>query len=302
MKKKIRIGTRGSELALWQAKHVAGLIGIDKTELVIIKTEGDRIQNVSFVKMEGKGFFTKEIEEALLQNRIDLAVHSLKDLPTEDVKGLKVAAVPERADSRDMLIMHDDVYKERGKLHVREGALIGTSSMRRMAQLRSLDNSIRVEALRGNVNTRLRKLKDRDYDAIVMAKAGVERIGLDISAFRTQVLEPEIFLPAPAQGALGIQVREDDSFTLSVVRELTDTLTETTVRAERSFLRAFGGGCHVPLGALASIENGIITLRGIVASPDGTFTASGTVTGSDPETVGMQLAKIIKAKGADKYI
>ena len=229
-------------------------------------------------------------------------MHSLKDLPTEDVKGLKVAAVPERADFRDMLIMHEDVYKERDGLYVREGALIGTSSMRRMAQLRSLDRSIRVEALRGNVNTRLRKLKERDYDAIVMAKAGVERIGLDISRYRTQVLEPEIFLPAPAQGALGLQVREDDTYTLSVVRGLTDTSTETTVLAERSFLRAFGGGCHVPLGALASMENGVITLRGIVASPDGTFTAKGTVTGSDPETVGTQLAQIIKAKGADKYI
>lgn len=302
MEKKIRIGTRGSELALWQANHVAGLIGVDKTEIVIIKTEGDRIQNVSFIKMEGKGFFTKEIEEALLEKRIDLAVHSLKDLPTEDVKGLTVAAVPERADFRDMLIMHGDIYSEYGGLHVKEGALIGTSSMRRMAQLRSLDKSIRVEPLRGNVNTRLRKLKEREYDAIVMAKAGVERIGLDISAFRTQVLGPEIFLPAPAQGALGLQAREDDSFTLSVVRKLTDASTETTVRAERSFLRAFGGGCHVPLGALASVDGGVITLRGVVASPDGTFTASGTVTGSDPDSVGTQLAQIIKEKGADKYI
>ena len=302
MEKKIKIGTRGSELALWQANHVAGLIGTDKTELVIIKTEGDRIQNVSFIKMEGKGFFTKEIEEALLENRIDLAVHSLKDLPTEDVKGLKVAAIPERADFRDMLIMHGDVYEEHEGLCVKKGSLIGTSSMRRMAQLRCLDSSIKVEPLRGNVNTRLRKLKEREYDAIVMAKAGVERIGLDISGFRTQVLGPEIFLPAPAQGALGLQVRENDSFTRSVVEKLTDALTETTVRAERSFLRAFGGGCHVPLGALASMENGVITLRGIVASPDGTFTAHGTVTGSDPESVGNELAQMIKKKGADKYI
>lgn len=302
MEKKIRIGTRGSELALWQANHVAGLIGVDMTELIIIKTEGDRIQNVSFVKMEGKGFFTKEIEEALLENRIDLAVHSLKDLPTEDVKGLVVAAVPVRADFRDMLIMHDDVYQERQGLCVKPGSLIGTSSMRRMAQLRVLDSSIRVEPLRGNVNTRLRKLKDREYDAIVMAKAGVERIGLDISAFKSRVLGPDIFLPAPAQGALGLQVREDDSYTRSVVEKLTDPLTQKTVAAERSFLRAFGGGCHVPLGALASMEKGVITLRGIVASPDGTFTASGEVRGSDPESIGNELAAIIKEKGADKYI
>ena len=302
MKKKIRIGTRGSELALWQANHIADLIGADRTELVIIKTEGDRVQNVSFIKMEGKGFFTKEIEEALLENRIDLAVHSLKDLPTEDVKGLKVAAVPERADFRDMLIMHGDVYEENNGICVKRGSLIGTSSMRRMAQLRSLDSSIRVEPLRGNVNTRLRKLKEREYDAIVMAKAGVERIGLDISSFRTQVLDPEIFLPAPAQGALGLQVRENDSYTLSVISKLTDKLTETTVRAERSFLRAFGGGCHVPLGALASITDQVITLRGVVASPDGTFSARAEVTGPDPESLGNELALIIKAKGADKYI
>lgn len=302
MEKKIRIGTRGSELALWQAKHVANLIGTDKTELVIIKTEGDRIQNVSFVKMEGKGFFTKEIEDALLGSRIDLAVHSLKDLPTENVKGLKVAAVPSRADFRDMLIMHHDVYMERSGLCVKAGSLIGTSSMRRMAQLRCLDSSIRVEPLRGNVNTRLRKLKEREYDAIVMAKAGVERIGLDISAFRAQVLEPDIFLPAPAQGALGLQVREDDSYTLSVVEKLTDPVTERTVAAERSFLRSFGGGCHVPLGALASMEGGLIRLRGVVASPEGTFTARDEVTGSDPESVGGKLAAIIKEKGAEKYI
>jgi len=302
MEKKIRIGTRGSELALWQANHVAGLIGVEKTEIVIIKTEGDRIQNVSFVKMEGKGFFTKEIEEALLEERIDLAVHSLKDLPTEDVKGLKIAAVPARADYRDMLIMHDDVYEEREGLCLRKGSVIGTSSMRRMAQLRSLDSSMCVEPLRGNVNTRLRKLKERQYDAIVMAKAGVERIGLDIGGFSTQLLGPDIFLPAPAQGALGLQVRADDTYTRSVVEKLTDPLTEVNVLAERSFLRSFGGGCHVPLGALASMENGRITLNGIVASPDGTFTARGSVSGTDPEAVGTELARIIKEKGADRYI
>jgi len=300
--KKIRIGTRGSELALWQANHIAGLIGVDKTELIVIKTEGDRVQNVSFVKMEGKGFFTKEIEEALLDKRIDLAVHSLKDLPTEDVRGLKIAAVPERADFRDMLIMHSDVYRQCDGLCVNQGSIVGTSSMRRLAQLKTLDSSLRVEPLRGNVNTRLRKLKEREYDAIIMASAGVERIGLDISEFRTQLLQPHIFLPAPAQGALGLQVREDDFETLSVISRLTDSLTETAVRAERSFLRAFGGGCHVPLGALASVKQGLITLQGIVASPDGTFTARAEVQGSDPELLGSELALIIKAKGAEKYI
>lgn len=300
--KKIRIGTRGSELALWQANHVAALIGTELTELVIIKTEGDRIQNVSFNKMEGKGFFTKEIEEALLENRIDLAVHSLKDLPTEDVAGLRLAAIPARADFHDLLIMHGDVYENNGELNIKSGSVVGTSSMRRMAQLKLNDPSVKVEALRGNVNTRLRKLKERDYDAIVMAKAGVERIALDLSDLVVMRLDERIFLPAPAQGALGLQIRSDDEYTASVVEKLTDPVTERIVTAERSFLKHFGGGCHVPLGALAELDGGEIILRGIVASPDGTFVAREFATGTDPAAVGAELARLIKLKGADKYI
>lgn len=300
--KKIRIGTRGSELALWQAKHVAGLIGTALTELVIIKTEGDRIQNVSFNKMEGKGFFTKEIEEALLDKRIDLAVHSLKDLPTEDVAGLRLAAIPERADFHDLLIMQSDVYENNGVLNIRGGSLVGTSSMRRMAQLKSIDPSLRVEALRGNVNTRLRKLKEKAYDAIVMARAGAERISLDLSGLVVYELDERVFLPAPAQGALGLQIRDDDEYTASVVGRLTHAETERKVRAERAFLKCFGGGCHVPLGALAELDGDDIILRGVVASPDGTFVAREFATGSDPESVGSELARLIKLKGADKYI
>ncbi len=302
MQRKIRIGTRGSELALWQANHVAGLIGAEQTELVIIKTEGDRIQNVSFNKMEGKGFFTKEIEEALLENRIDLAVHSLKDLPTEDVPGLRIAAIPGRADYHDLLIMHNDVYENNDTLRIKSGSLVGTSSMRRMAQLKTIDPSLRVEALRGNVNTRLRKLNEREYDAIVMAKAGVDRIGLDLSGLIVFKIDERIFLPAPAQGALGLQIRSDDEYTASVVERLTDPATERIVTAERSFLKHFGGGCHVPLGALAELDGDEIILRGIVASPDGTFIAREFATGTDPVEVGAELAKLIKAKGADKYI
>lgn len=302
MQKKIRIGTRGSELALWQAKHVAGLIGPELTELVIIKTEGDRIQNVSFNKMEGKGFFTKEIEEALIENRIDLAVHSLKDLPTDDVAGLRLAAITERADYHDLLIMHSDVYENNSSLDIKSGSVVGTSSMRRMAQLKLIDPSLRIEALRGNVNTRLRKLKEREYDAIVMAKAGAERVSLDLSEFAVRQLDERIFLPAPAQGALGLQIRADDDYTDSVVKKLAHPETERIVTAERSFLKYFGGGCHVPLGALAVLDGDDIILRGIVAAPDGTFAAREFATGSDPESVGAELARLIKAKGADKYI
>lgn len=302
MAKKIRIGTRGSELALWQAKHISMLIGEDKTELVIIKTEGDRILNVSFDKMEGKGFFTKEIEEALLTNKIDIAVHSLKDLPTEDVPGLKLAAVPERGDFHDMIIMHPDAYEKRNGIDIKGSSMIGTSSVRRLAQLKAFDNTLRVEALRGNVNTRLRKLKENEYDAIIMAKAAVDRINLDIEEFLIQILDENIFLPAPAQGALGLQVRADDEYTYNIARKLNHAETESLVNAERSFLKSFGGGCHIPLGAYASFKGGSIVLEGVIASADGSFVARATATGTDPDSVGAALSAEIKSKGAEKYI
>lgn len=302
MRKKVRIGTRGSELALWQAKYISTLIGEENTELVIIKTEGDRIQNVSFNKMEGKGFFTKEIEEALLSGKIDLAVHSLKDLPTEDVKGLKLAAIPERGDYHDMIIMHPDAFEKRSSINIKGSSMIGTSSVRRMAQLKAFDNTLRIEALRGNVNTRLRKLKDNEYDAIVMAKAAVDRIKLDISEFIIQVLDENIFLPAPAQGALGLQVRSDDQYTFDIARRLNHDHTEALVNAERSFLKNFGGGCHIPLGAHASFNGDNIVLEGIIASPDGSFIARSKAEGKDPESIGAELSAKIKSQGAEKYI
>ncbi len=302
MAKKIRIGTRGSELALWQANYISSLIGEDLTEIVVIKTEGDRIQNVSFNKMEGKGFFTKEIEEALLTNKIDLAVHSLKDLPTEDVKGLRLAAIPERGDFHDMIIMHPDAYEKRDGIDIKGSSMIGTSSVRRMAQLKVFDSTLRVEALRGNVNTRLRKLKESEYDAIVMAKAAVDRIKLDISEYLVQVLDENIFLPAPGQGALGLQVRADDENTYKIARKLNHAETESLVLAERSFLKNFGGGCHIPLGAYASYKNNEIVLDGIIASADGSFVARATAKGTDPESIGAELSLKIKKQGAEKYI
>lgn len=302
MSKKIRIGTRGSELALWQAKFVSMLIGEENTELVIIKTEGDRIQNVSFNKMEGKGFFTKEIEEALLTNKIDLAVHSLKDLPTEDVKGLRLAAIPERGDFHDMIIMHPDAYEKRNGIDIKGSSMIGTSSIRRLAQLKAFDNTLRVEALRGNVNTRLRKLKESEYDAILMAKAAVDRIKLDISEYLIQVLDENIFLPAPGQGALGLQVRADDEQTYNIARKLNHAETEALVTAERSFLKSFGGGCHIPLGAYASYKGEEIVLEGIIASTDGSFVARASAAGSDPEKIGAEVSAKIKKQGAEKHI
>ena len=300
---KIRIGTRGSELALWQAEYVSGLIGRDKTEIIIIKTQGDKIQNVSFDKMEGKGFFTKEIEAALIEKRVDLAVHSLKDLPTEVVPGLTVAAIPVREDPSDILIINIEAYDESmDLLPLKKGAITGTSSLRRLAQLKNARGDLDVKALRGNVNTRLRKLKEKEYDAIVLAYAGVKRLNLDIMGLETYMLPFDIFLPAPAQGALGLQTREDDETTLNEVKKFNHDETDIAVTAERSFLSHFGGGCHIPLGSRAVITNGEIRLEGVIASTDGLKAIRDSVTGKKPDETGAALAKKLKDKGADKLI
>ncbi len=299
---KIRIGTRGSELALWQAEYISGLIGKDKTEIVIIKTKGDKIQNVSFDKIEGKGFFTKEIEDALLDNRIDLAVHSLKDLPTEGVPGLTVAAIPEREDPSDMLLINKDAFSPSNSLHLRNGATVGTGSVRRLAQLMNVCPDIEVRPLRGNINTRVQKLRDGHYDAIVLAYAGIKRIGLDIQEFKGHVLPHETLVPSPAQGAIGLQARMDDRQTLRTVEPLNHHGTVLTVKAERSFLKHFGGGCHTPLGAIAYINKKKISLTGIVASVDGSKVMRESIHGKDPEHLGAELSRILKDRGAEELL
>jgi hydroxymethylbilane synthase len=299
---KIRIGTRGSELALWQAEYISGLIGKDKTEIVIIKTKGDKIQNVSFDKIEGKGFFTKEIEDALLDNRIDLAVHSLKDLPTEGVPGLTVAAIPEREDPSDMLLINKDAFSPSNSLHLRNGATVGTGSVRRLAQLMNVCPDIEVRPLRGNINTRVQKLRDGHYDAIVLAYAGIKRIGLDIQEFKGHVLPHETLVPSPAQGAIGLQARMDDRQTLRTVEPLNHHGTVLTVKAERSFLKHFGGGCHTPLGAIAYLNGEKISLTGIVASVDGSKVLRESIHGKDPEHLGAELSRILKDRGAEELL
>jgi len=299
---KIKIGTRGSELALWQAEYISGLIGEESTEIVIIKTKGDQIQNVSFDKIEGKGFFTKEIEEALLDNRIDLAVHSLKDLTTDAVPGLTLAAVPKREDPSDMLLIQKEAFNPSSTLHVFKGATIGTSSVRRLAQLMNVDSDIEVRPLRGNINTRIQKLRDGKYDAIVLAYAGIKRIGLDIQEFESHILPHETLVPAPAQGALGLQIRTDDQQTLKTVEPLNHQGTALRVKAERSFLTHFGGGCHIPLGAIAYLNVEEISLTGIVASVNGSRVLRESIQGSDPEVLGSELARILKNKGAEKLL
>lgn len=299
---KIRIGTRGSRLALWQAEHVAELLGKERTEIVVIKTRGDRILNVSFDKIEGKGFFTKEIETALLDNRIDLAVHSLKDLPTESVPELTVAAIPVREEPWDVLLIRKESYEKTDGFPVKKGAIVGTSSLRRVAQLKYKRNDLRIKALRGNVNTRLRKLNRGEYDAIVLAYAGMKRVDLDTDGLEVFTIPGETFLPAPAQGALGLQTRRDDHETINAVKHLNHQETVLAVTAERSFLHHFGGGCHIPLGSLAVVEGNEIYLRGIVASTDGRTALKNSIRGKDPESTGFELAKKLKEKGADKLL
>ncbi len=298
----IRIGTRGSDLALWQANYVKGLIGKDKTEIVIIKTQGDKIQNVSFDKMEGKGFFTKEIEDALLQNKIDVAVHSMKDLPTDDIPGLKIAAVTPREDPSDIMLIRKECYNPENTVPVNEGATVGTSSLRRIAQIKGAMNSLNEIPLRGNLPTRIRRLKEGKFDAIIVALAGVKRLNIDLGDLKMFVLPYDFFLPAPSQGAIALQIRSDDSETEKVINEHNDNITEEAVKAERYFLKHFGGGCHIPLGALAEIRNGKIHLSGIIASVDGKNSVRETVIGDDPEKLGEELANLLKEKGADNYL
>jgi len=248
-----KIGTRGSDLAMWQAHHVRVLLEARgaMVEIVVMKTRGDRIQNVSFDKMEGKGFFTKEIETALLDGDIDLAVHSHKDLETEPPRGLVVAAVPARGPVEDLLIVRKDRVDLTAPLHVRSGAVVGTSSMRRKKQLEFWQPDLVVEPLRGNVPTRIRKLREGKYDAIMLAYAGVHRLDLDLSDLHLNVLDPLMFVPAPAQGALALQMREHDE-RLAFVRQLTDPDTVRAIELERSILRELDGGCQLPFGAHVS--------------------------------------------------
>lgn len=297
----MKIGTRGSELALWQARHAADMIGRDRTEIVVIKTKGDHIQNLSFDKMEGKGFFTKEIEHALLERQVDVAVHSMKDLPTDEVEGLKIIAVIERDDPSDVLLIREECCQYGNSPPIPETATVGTSSLRRAAQLRNRMNAITIEPLRGNVTTRVRRLREKRYDAVVLAKAGIQRLDLDLSGLVIFDLPFEYFLPAPAQGALAIQIR-DDRGPEEELRRLNHPVTERAVSAERFFLQFFGGGCHIPLGALAEVQGDEVSLSGVVASVDGKQVIRKTERGRSPNAVGEHLAKLMKEEGAEALI
>lgn len=252
----IIIGSRGSELALWQANFVMQKlrdIGCE-VQLKIIKTQGDAIQTLSFDKMEGKGFFTKEIEDALLKKEIDLAVHSHKDLPTESPKGLTIAAVSYREDPSELLLISKYAVDEKQKFSLKKNAIVGTSSARRKSQLLAIRPDVKIEDLRGNVPTRIQKLKDKKHDAIMLAAAGVERLELDLTGIHVEKLNPKEFIPAPAQGVLALQVREEDKELIKKLSDINDVEVQQTIAIERKVLNLFDGGCQLPLGVYCETE------------------------------------------------
>ncbi|GAB3934174.1 hydroxymethylbilane synthase [Mucilaginibacter myungsuensis] len=258
MDRKLIIGTRGSELALWQANFVKDSLAAINivAELKIIKTQGDRILNLRLDKLEGKGFFTKELEEELMAGTIDLAVHSHKDLPTENPPGLIIAAVSEREDPSELLLILKDCVEVKHKLSVKYGGMVGTSSNRRKAQLLAVRPDLEVDDLRGNVPTRIGKLRDENYDAIMIAKAGVARLGIDLSEFHVEELTPTEFIPAPAQGVMAIQIRESDTELFEALQPLHHPEVAEGIAVERKVLKSFGGGCHMPLGCYVRKHDG----------------------------------------------
>ena len=250
MNKTIRIGTRGSKLAMWQAEYTQQQLraaGIE-SELVIIKTQGDRIQHLSFDKLEGKGFFTKEIEEALLRGDVDLAVHSMKDLPTNSPDGLSITAVSYREDPADWLVARKETLEEGALFQLRQGAVVGTSSARRKAQMLDFSPDIEIKDIRGNVPTRLRKLSEGQFDAIMLAAAGLTRLEMDTSGFHIVKFSPKEFIPAPAQGVLAWQACTDDKPTRRALKHLHQADVSAAINVERRVLNLLEGGCQMPLG------------------------------------------------------
>src|SRR4051794_85349 len=290
------IASRGSQLALWQAHWVsAHLTGRGhECRLEIIKTTGDKITDVPLAKVGTKGLFTKEIEEALLDGRADLAVHSLKDLPTELPPGLVLAAIPQREDPRDAIV-------GRRLADLPRGAKVGTSSLRRSAQLRTLRPDLIIESVRGNVDTRLRKLDEGQYDAILLAAAGLKRLGWANRI--AEILPVEVMCSAVGQGALAIETR-DSGDGWNACRALDHAETHSAVLAERGVLGALGGGCQVPIGAYAHIENGRVRLLGVVASPDGSEVIRANAEGavSDAEELGRTLGADLLNRGARRIL
>jgi hydroxymethylbilane synthase len=290
----IRIGSRGSQLALWQANHIAAALRMlgHEVSIEVIRTTGDRMQNISFASVGAKGMFTKEIEEALLAGTIDLAVHSLKDLPTELGASFTLAAIPKRADPRDVLVSE----RYSGLEALPAGAVVGTSSLRRQAQLRALRPDLEYVEFRGNVDTRLAKLGQGKADAIILAASGLDR--LQKTETIRERFAPEVLCPAPGQGALAIECRAGDRAMHAALQPLEDLDTRMAVTAERRCLAALGGGCLVPIGAYCHSIGAELSLRAVVASPDGSQLLSAEKQHTNPEILGEQLARQLLDHGA----
>jgi len=295
----VRIGTRGSRLALWQANHVASLLEPYAAPTIVeIQTAGDQVRDVPLPQIGGEGVFTKEIQRALTEFKVDVAVHSLKDLPTVHVAGIVLAAVPPRGPSGDVFVSHrHDRFDSLPK-----GAVVATSSLRRRAQILNRRPDLQVVDIRGNVETRLRKLDSENLDGLILAQAGLERLELDEEI--TEVLDPSWMLPAVGQGALGLECRFDDEETLEVIRLLDDPVTHEAVAAERAFLRTLQGGCQVPIGASGQVRDERLTLRGVVLDAAGKRRIEGRINGAadTAEELGRQLARDLIARGAAELL
>jgi hydroxymethylbilane synthase len=309
MDRELVIGTRGSALALWQTRHVAAKLqaanpGLD-VRVERITTRGDRVRDRALSQVGGKGLFVKEIETALLAGQIDLAVHSLKDMPTELPEGLVLGAILERADPRDALVARDELVAHDARISLStlpHGARVGTSSLRRQAQLLALRPDLKVADLRGNVDTRLHKLRDGECDAAVLAVAGLIRLGhADAISERLSV---DVMLPAVGQGALCVEVRIDDAVTQTLIAGLDHPPTHQAALTERAFLRRLEGGCRVPIGAYAVLEGGQICLRGLIAVPDGTRLLRDEILGPTAKgaELGVALAERMLAAGGDEIL
>jgi len=298
----LRIGTRASQLALHQANWVKGkLVQVYphlKVTLIRIKTKGDKIQNVPLAKIGGKGLFVKEIEEALIERRIDLAVHSIKDVPTELPEGLHLSVITKREDPRDAFISKD------GRLlkDLPQGAKIGTSSLRRQAQLLHLRSDFEMIPLRGNLDTRLKKLETMNLNGIVLALAGVRRLGLESRI--TEIIPPEISLPAIGQGALGIETRMGDEQVEEFIQFLNHPSSSITITAERAFLKRLGGGCQVPIAAFGRMVGSTLQIDGMVGTTDGKTLVRHHIEGPVEEatSLGIQLAEVLVSKGAGEIL
>jgi hydroxymethylbilane synthase len=308
---KLRIGSRGSQLALWQANHISALLRArgHEVEIEIIHTTGDKITDVALAMVGTKGMFTKEIEEALAAGSVDLAVHSLKDLPTELPPGFEIAAITEREDPRDAFCSRKYPNIE----GLPQGARVGTSSLRRQAQLKAIRPDLDIHPLRGNVDTRLRRLEQGEYAAIILAAAGLKRLGK--MELVKQIIPAEMMCPAAGQGALGIEIREGDDATRQHLEFLNDPAARAATTCERALLNRLGGGCQVPIGALATVHSAgnahvaadafvrpRIHLESIVADPDGSKLLRDSRDGDDPEKLGNEAGAALLARGGDQIL